>query len=116
VTARCEKELTLLVALVTILVMPTLFAGSVQAVSSSALRMWSEAPNVVVNAGETADFTIALAASTLFSITVSFSIMDLRLSMVKKLEETPVVSDPEIYRNLREDPRFQQFETSKSAF
>jgi len=42
--------------------------------------------------------------------------MDLRLSMVKKLEETPVVSDPEIYRNLREDPRFQQFETSKSAF
>jgi len=77
VTARREKELTLLVALVTILVMPTLFAGSAEAVNSSALRMWSEAPNVVVNAGETADFTITLAASTLFSITVSFSIIDL---------------------------------------
>ena len=76
-TARREKESILLVALVTVLVMPTLFAGTAQAVNSSALRMWSEAPNVVVNAGETADFTIALAASTLFSITVSFSTINL---------------------------------------
>lgn len=41
---------------------------------------------------------------------------DLRLSMVKKLEETPVVSDPEIYRKLREDPRFQRFVEALSSF
>jgi len=67
----------LLLALLIILIMQALSFGSVQAVSSSALRMWSEAPNIVGNAGETADFTIALAASTLFSITVSLSITDL---------------------------------------
>ena len=75
--ARREKKSILLVALLIILTLPALSSGSVQAVGSSALRMWSEAPNLVVNAGETAGFTIALAASTLFSITVSFSIIDL---------------------------------------
>ena len=75
-TAHCERK-WVLVGLLAILVMQGLFSTSVQGADSSALRMWSEAPSLVVNPGETADFSIALQASTLFSITVSLSITGL---------------------------------------
>lgn len=75
-TAGCERKWAL-VGLLAILVMPGLFCMSAHGADSSALRMWSEAPSLVVNPGETADFSIALEASTLFSITVSVSIAGL---------------------------------------
>ena len=75
-TDHCERK-WVLVGLLAILVMQGLFSTSVQGADSSALRMWSEAPSLVVNPGETADFSIALEASTLFSITVSLSITGL---------------------------------------
>lgn len=74
-TAHRERK-WVLVGLLAILVLQGLFSTSIVG-ADSALRMWSEAPSLVVNPGETADFSIALGASGLFSITVSLSITGL---------------------------------------
>lgn len=74
---RGKSYVVLTVLLVSLVTPPLLDLHPVVASNFSPLSLWSETPHVIVYAGETAEFFIDLAASSIVSITVLLSIQDL---------------------------------------